>query len=848
MYEQIEAVQKGMDLTKSKLVSMVINEVRSITRKSDYLIISLFTKLNDTDSLGLCIGDKDFYFEDGQPDGYSVYFDEYDEQSMTVRAYPSDKLMEIINNHSDEDIKIIVDMKWLIKLTLDCFTEYGDRIGYPVTKPSFVEDADYTFPAGSTPSEEQRKAVKTILNSRLSYIWGAPGTGKTQYVLATSIIAYIRKGGRVAIIAPTNNSVEQVLNGVLKVIEQDDPEHEYIDPEEDILRMGSATAGFIKEHPGMCEDRARMKRIKQLRQSNKIIANLIFERKVESLKPKFELIQRLYNEGYDAAPYIEKKEIESEIRAAWDEIVAVVKQNNELIGLVSNVDLTNLRSRADGICKTLMNRSRPELDIEQYQEMTDSELRELIFQNNEELMELEPYDTAVRMRKVKVMAMTPFILMSRRRSMFDDGGIVDVNHIFIDEAGYANLIQTMPVFMCGPPIAMLGDHMQLPPVCELEKDNIRTWIERDDYMKYSFMWDQSARYIESYLFGTIEDARDDYLYDREPRFEETQTANLTSSHRFANNLAKILDDCVYMNGISGSAGTLEMYCYDVKGLNPETRENLAEAEAITEFVKKNESNLGDFAIITPYSDQRKSLIKKLKAHERRIMTIHGSQGKEWDTVIISVSDNGTSSKQVPYRFTSSLPPYDGLKVINTAVSRAKKRLIIFCDYEFWKQRAVRGDLLGRLVADTGTIVIPIGGDASDYIDFVGKREDTGKNDPVNIRLTMDSSRRIVKLRRAFEYGGMKLFSEENHRLKSILKDAGVTPSDAFVIAEMTDAAQNEIERAIATMTILSEDEVKDISARVGINEAVTEQLISDIVEAFRLYSESMKSGNQPSKP
>lgn len=55
MYEQIEAVQKGMDLTKSKLVSMVINEVRSITRKSDYLIISLFTKLNDTDSLGLCI-------------------------------------------------------------------------------------------------------------------------------------------------------------------------------------------------------------------------------------------------------------------------------------------------------------------------------------------------------------------------------------------------------------------------------------------------------------------------------------------------------------------------------------------------------------------------------------------------------------------------------------------------------------------------------------------------------------------------------------------------------------------------------------------------------------------------
>jgi hypothetical protein len=73
-------------------------------------------------------------------------------------------------------------------------------------------------------------------------------------------------------------------------------------------------------------------------------------------------------------------------------------------------------------------------------------------------------------------------------------------------------------------------------------------------------------------------------------------------------------------------------------------------------------------------------------------------------VIISVSDNHTSNREVPLRFTSSLAPNVGLKVMNTAVSRAKERLIIFCDYEFWAARAEKGDLLGMIVADENTVV------------------------------------------------------------------------------------------------------------------------------------------------
>ena len=78
------------------------------------------------------------------------------------------------------------------------------------------------------------------------------------------------------------------------------------------------------------------------------------------------------------------------------------------------------------------------------------------------------------------------------------------------------------------------------------------------------------------------------------------------------------------------------------------------------------------------------------------MTVHGSQGREWDTVILSVADNGIASRDVPLRFTSSQTPI-GMKVVNTAVSRAKRRLIVVCDRGFWTSR--KDELIGGILGE-----------------------------------------------------------------------------------------------------------------------------------------------------
>ncbi len=65
----------------------------------------------------------------------------------------------------------------------------------------------------------------------------------------------------------------------------------------------------------------------------------------------------------------------------------------------------------------------------------------------------------------------------------------------------------------------------------------------------------------------------------------------------------------------------------------------------------------------------------------RCIMVHDSQGRECDTVVLSMADNGMASRDVPLKFMSS-GTVIGLKVINTAVSRTKRRLVLVCDREF----------------------------------------------------------------------------------------------------------------------------------------------------------------------
>jgi hypothetical protein len=690
-YNFFEAKQRAGENVSRAPVKVVRYDV-----KVGYVVLWLSSKLFSLDGIGFSIDGKAFF----EPE---AVFDMYDEEGPCITLYTSDKIMDLLMNSKKPkmELAVVTDLKFLVTAAKTYYELFGDLLNYPNTSPSFSE-SEYTFPVGIEPSEEQRKAVRTVLNSKMSYIWGAPGTGKTQFVLATAILANIRSGKKVLISAPTNNSVEQVLRGVMKIIQREDPKGKLVDITKDIVRVGIPSVEFARDFPDLCTQKGIDARVLVKQKNIKTISTVLFEMRCEILKAHFDEIDTLFNEEYDGAPHSGKRKVMSQIMKCFGEVKSIVSLNSELAPLVKGVDEYNLRSQYPRIAEHLFERLRPGTAYEHYTGMPPAEVEEKISQMRSEIEGLQRAITKARYDKAKIIACTPQKLMlfagPPGAENLGSRYPLDVDHIFIDEVGYCNVVNTLPLFTFGKPITMLGDHMQLPPVCEIDRDAILLPAIKDqNAMRYAFLWALSALHAESMFFGSIKEVSDDYVNDSDPRYKEMKRADLTESHRFGDNLAKILDEHIYKNGIRGiSADHIRIECVDAVCYEKKGRENTAEVDRIETYLKDN-PDLNDFVILTPYNKQVSLLTRRFPKIKENVLTIHRSQGREWDTVILSVADNRVQNRDVHLRFTSTKDGSPGKKVMNTAISRAKKNLIVVCDCEFWSEQ--KGEMIGKIVRE-----------------------------------------------------------------------------------------------------------------------------------------------------
>ena len=619
-------------------------------------------------------------------------FDRYDETSRTMVVRPGNDILSAMSD-GDNKVSVLSDMKFLVAVTGEFYRRYGHLLTLPVHD---VRAAEPRFPEGSDPNSQQLSAVDTILGNRLSYIWGSPGTGKTQYVLATCIRAIVESGGRVAVFAPTNNSVEQVLRGVIKAFGDDET------LTGSILRLGVPTRGFYQEYPWMCEDRQAQRRIGACIRTLECLEEVMFERACDELEGEILELQ-WFAESLPVGPSgkviaADHPELEMELQDMGP-FLSSRAETRDLLTLSKDEDAREVLTE---LIASLYDRERPAADIEEYSEWSDEDLMCAIMETEREIRELASKATAGRMGKAAIIAATPHQFLSRfrpRGSKEDGRPELDVDHIFLDEAGYCGLVQATALFTNGVPVTFLGDHMQLPPVTQLDEEVLRSAARRGGMLKYGYLWAMSSLYTEMLIRKGPGCLVEMFLEDAEPEFESMAQGRLTTSHRFGANLADVLDRFVYSNGLRGSSqgGDLEILCIDAVCTSREGRDNRSEAEAVRDYLRSERPDPGDVAILTPYSVQL-ALIKKLVGRRYRdcAMTVHGSQGREWDTVVLSVADNGICSRDVPFRFTGSDSKV-GLRVINTAVSRARRRLVLVCDREFWCDR--EGELISGILRE-----------------------------------------------------------------------------------------------------------------------------------------------------
>lgn len=299
--------------------------------------------------------------------------------------------------------------------------------------------------------------------------------------------------------------------------------------------------------------------------------------------------------------------------------------------------------------------------------------------------DLAAHSTEERLKTVRIVAATLDTYVGR----FSDQRL-NVNHIFLDEAGYANIVKALTLFHHDLPITFLGDHKQLPPVCELNDRD----IGQNESYRDVFIWSQSAIFLDGLFRKDKNQCLQEYLQNAELTPVAMAKADINETYRFGASLARVLEAHVYRNDFrsANQEGDTRIYFVDATlGRLSQKRENPAEVQGVAQLIQMLGTD--DFSILTPYRNQLKLLGRTLPElrNEQKILTVHGSQGREWDTVILSVSDTANMWFTDTQNRTSK-----GLNLMNTAVSRAKKRLILVCDVRFWRNQP--GQLIHGLLS------------------------------------------------------------------------------------------------------------------------------------------------------
>lgn len=279
----------------------------------------------------------------------------------------------------------------------------------------------------------------------------------------------------------------------------------------------------------------------------------------------------------------------------------------------------------------------------------------------------KPQTLKERLQDSLVIGVTLDSFVKRYNQLCD----LDFAHIFLDECAFSPLIKLIAPLTLNTPITLLGDHKQLMPICLMPEKIIH------EKHNAACIWNLNTLFLET-LFQAHNTLYQKHNYD-DIDFNIISHYKLTTTHRYGNNLAQVLNTHVYHNGLCGVGMPTEIYYvdstkfgqnYTYNQQNP-SNENIGEANAIISLARTLNDN---YAVLTPFRDQQKLLIKK-GIHRNHVFTIHKSQGKEFDTIVFS-----------PVKYSKNMTDSNNraaLFALNVAVSRLKKRLIIVCDYSFW---------------------------------------------------------------------------------------------------------------------------------------------------------------------
>jgi len=587
-------------------------------------------------------------------------------------------------------------------------------------KPHTMHPSALLFPFGCNAS--QSNAVKNAFENQISVIQGPPGTGKTQTIL--NIIANILMRNQTVMVVSNNNSA---TTNVLEKLQKYDLGF-IVAP----LGKRENKENFIKNQPPVPQelhswglesgDKEKTKRdiisihsklqktfylqeeLAKCRQEIKEVELEWHHYKVENdldeqeLKPKSGVgSKRLMKLWLDYQTFIEEEgpqrrqnRIIRWFKMQWMKIKMKYLIGIKLPATASNLypsivilqslyfiaRLKELSTRINGIESELQIINAKKL-IEELSNLSLALLKDKLYESFHDKQRLTINEVKdIRIHSKEFCNQYPVVLsttFSARTAIPNQ--IYD--YIIMDEASQVSIETGALALTCAKNAVIVGDTMQLPNVVTDEDKLKLNGIFNEFNVAQGF---NCAKYSFLQSVCTIIPGVEQTLLREHYRCHPT-IINFCNQRFYGNNLLIMTED--------HKEDDVMMAIRTVPGHHDYNHYNQREIDVVKNEIIPQLEILNDVGIIAPYNNQVNHFNQQI--HQIEAATIHKYQGREKDSIIMSVTDDKITNFS------------DDPNLINVAVSRAKKHFFLVVSGNEQDHRGIISDLIDYISYNNFTV-------------------------------------------------------------------------------------------------------------------------------------------------
>jgi len=592
------------------------------------------------------------------------------------------------------------------------------------------------------PNDAQKQAIEASYSSRLSIIWGPPGTGKTKTV-AKAVEAHLNSGSSVLLVSHANNAVDEALEDIADHL-RGSPFYQ----EGRLVRLGKPQ----EEHLKILESKYELVLLDKIAEklgetlSKEKHALEVEKAQIDDTISRFANVARVLEgvrtlsselDGMMASLSQTSGKLE-ETRTRLNQVEETQKSNRRrlaearsagtirrfLTGLQPDkieheIDQTGIRR--DSIVRTLESITALRSTLGNSCKARKNELAEtkkqaevLLTEMGISQAELEERRSKCEVRKDAVLSRIAEInkeLEEMQNKVLSEARLVATtltktftakqfptrkfDVLVLDEASMAPLPHLYwTIGKCCKSVTIVGDFLQLPPICVSEKPMAQRWLGRSIF--------------DVLGIRAIKETQND-----------KRVTLLDTQYRMVPAISEISNRFVYQGALKDHLSTLRgnlddgvtsspLVLIDTTNMNgwcsqisTGGRFNLYHALVCTTLARKISERTPDsrIGIVTPYTHQARLINKIAKDWEItdkiRISTIHKFQGGERQIIIFDTTE-GIGPKTAPM-LDDTRRDSDALRVLNVAVTRAKDKLYLVCNTKRLLGDLPHESLLSRII-------------------------------------------------------------------------------------------------------------------------------------------------------